>query len=43
MAIAGESQAARGAWLEAGTLYEEKGNVIGIQRTKSLLAAKAPA
>lgn len=43
LAIAGESQAARGALLEAGTLYEEKGNVIGIQRTKSLLAAKAPA
>ena len=43
LTAAGESQAARAALLEAAALYEEKGNVIGIQRTKSLLAAKAPA
>ena len=43
LTAAGESKAARGALLEAAALYEEKGNIVGIQRTKSLLAAKAPA
>jgi class 3 adenylate cyclase/tetratricopeptide (TPR) repeat protein len=43
LTAAGESQVARGALLEAAALYERKGNMAGIQRTKALLAAKAPA
>ena len=40
---AGEAEAARAALREAAALYEEKGNIIGIQRTRSLQAARAPA
>ena len=43
LTAAGEAEAARAALREAAALYDEKGNIIGIQRTKSLLAAKAPA
>jgi class 3 adenylate cyclase len=43
LTAAGEARAARAALREAAALYEEKHNIIGIQRTKSLLAARAPA
>jgi class 3 adenylate cyclase/tetratricopeptide (TPR) repeat protein len=43
LTAAGESRAARGALLEAAALYEQKGNLTGIQRTKALLAAEVPA
>jgi class 3 adenylate cyclase len=42
LTAAGDPGAAREALLEATALYESKGNMIGIQRTKSLLA-EAPA
>ena len=43
LTAAGESLAARDALLEAAALYEKKGNMTGIQRTKALLAAEVPA